>query len=213
MLLVLFAVSLLTFYVTRGLAPATTALAPYLSPRMGDAQKLSLAQGLGVATSSCPSYLALTHNQAGCVVPWYEQFWPWLSQVVFKGNWGQSSIPEICTGISTWSCFAYRFPTTIQLAVLSTILIVIIAIPLGIISATHNNKMPDHASRLFALFGYSMPIFWLAFLFQIAFVLYIRVPIANGQSLPLLTASGTLAQNCYICLPHPGNYAPFGTIR
>jgi peptide/nickel transport system permease protein len=213
MFLVLFAVSLLTFYVCRGLPPPETALIPYISPRMNPGQLLALAQGLGVATHTCPSYNAFLAYRPGCVVPWYEQYIPWLQLVVFKGNWGLVSIPTVCEGISTWSCFATRFPSTVQLALLSTILIVIIAIPLGIISATHSNKVPDHASRLFALFGYSMPIFWLAFLFQIAFVLYVRVPVASGATLPLLTASGTLAQNCYLCLSNPGNYAPLGTVH
>lgn len=50
---VLFAVSLIVFYLARGALPPEYSLSPYITPRMTDPQKLGLAQGLGVATSVC----------------------------------------------------------------------------------------------------------------------------------------------------------------
>ncbi len=206
--LVLFAVSIITFVITRGLAQPTIAIAPYITPKMSDLTKLQLAQGLGVATSSCPSYNALIARQAGCIVPIYIQYFAWLDKVLLTGNWGQSTIPNIGVGLSTWTLFANRFHWTAELAVAGLLLTVVIAIPLGIVSATHNNKWPDHASRLFALVGYSMPIFWLAFLIQIVLVLYIRIP-SGSYTLPLLPSSGTLGTECAICFSNPGTVSSY----
>jgi ABC-type dipeptide/oligopeptide/nickel transport system permease component len=69
MIIVLLALSVLIFYLTRGLLPPTTAMAAYITPRMDDAAKLSVARAVGVATGSCPSYADFTRLQNGCVVP------------------------------------------------------------------------------------------------------------------------------------------------
>ncbi len=54
-------------------------------------------------------------------------------------------------------------------------LTILIGIPLGIVSATHNNKLPDHLSRIVSLGGYSIPQFWFGAMLQILLVLYIRI--------------------------------------
>src|SRR5579872_1904428 len=90
MVFVLLVVSIIVFYLTRGILPATFALAPYITPRMNDATKLGLAVGLGVATPSCPSWEAFGHAAPGCIVPLYEQYVSWLRNVLFSGNWGYS---------------------------------------------------------------------------------------------------------------------------
>lgn len=74
---------------------------------------------------------------------------------------------------------------------------------MGIVSATHNNKVPDHASRIVALTGYSMPIFWLGFILQIVFVIYLRIQ-HGPYSFGLLPSSGVLGTQCGICLSNPG---------
>ena len=201
MIFVLFAVSVIVFYLTRGILPPSYAIAPYITPRMTDAAKLQAAIGVGVASPSCSSWAAFSERAAGCVVPLYQQYFSWLHNV-FSGNWGFSLIPGIGSGQTTWSLFAERFPYTAELAASAAILTVIIALPMGIISATHNNKAPDHASRIFALTGYSMPLFWLAYLLQLAFVIYITV---NGAG--IFPASGVISSSCGICIPN------YGTIK
>ena len=202
MVFVLFVVSLIVFYLGRGLLPPASSLAPYITPRMNDVTKLSVAQSLGVATSSCPSWSSFTDSSPGCVVPLYAQYFSWLRGVL-SGNWGLSQIPGIGTGLTTWTLFSSRFPLTAELAISAGLFTVIVAIPLGIVSATHNNKAPDHVSRLVALTGYSMPIFWLGFLLQIVFVIYLRIqqgPFSSG----ILPSNGILGTACGICLPDPG---------
>jgi len=195
---VLLAVTVFIFYLMRGLLPPTTALAQFITPKMDDLQKLKLAQSLGVATASCTSYAAFSANQAGCVVPLWGQFVTWL-QNALAGNWGYTLLPGLTSTETTWEVFASRFPYTAELAVAGTLLTVIIALPLGIISATHANKWPDHLSRIISLAGYSVPQFWFGYLMQLVFVLYVT---AHGSG--LLPASGALPTGCAICFSNPG---------
>jgi peptide/nickel transport system permease protein len=53
-----------------------------------------------------------------------------------------------------------RFPDTIELSTASMVIAVCIGIPLGIVSACRKDKIPDHFSRVFSLFGISLPVFW-----------------------------------------------------
>ena len=195
--LVLFGLSLLMFYLTRGFLPPSFALAPYITPRMNDAQKLALAQSLGVATNSCPSFQAFSAFQPNCLVPVWAQYTKWLGNVL-SGNWGYTLLPGII-GAKTTSVFFSRFPFTAQLAVMGAMLTILIGIPLGIVSATHNNKLPDHISRIVSLGGYSIPQFWFGYVLLIVFVLYARV-----GGLGILPGSGSLATNCFICFANAG---------
>lgn len=203
MIFVLFALSLLIFYLTRGLLPPSSALAAYITPRMDDAAKLSVARGLGVATASCPSYQAFTNLQPGCVVPVWGQYFDWLKNAL-TGNWGFSLLPNVAPLTPTWQAFWSRFAFTAELAIAAAILTIALGIPLGIISATHNNKLPDHLSRIVSLGGYSIPQFWFGAVLQIVFVLYIRV---NG--LGLLGTSSAVTTSCGICFPSPGTIGTY----
>ncbi|HSI23887.1 MAG TPA: ABC transporter permease [Methylophilaceae bacterium] len=53
-------------------------------------------------------------------------------------------------------------PITLLINVLSLLLIVVIALPLGMISATHQNRPPDRAITVFVFVGFAIPGFWLA---------------------------------------------------
>lgn len=206
MVVVLFALSVLIFYLTRGLLPPTTALAPYISPRLTDAGKLSIARAVGVATASCPSFSAFAALHSGCITPLWTQYFYWLRNVL-AGNWGFTLLPGISGTESTWNVFFGRFPYTAELDIIAAVLTFLIGVPLGIISATHNNKMPDHVSRIVSLGGYSIPQFWFGAMLLIFFVLYVRI-----GNLGLLPASGALGTTCAICFSHPGHIASYTTL-
>ena len=203
MVFVLLALSVLIFYLTRGLLPPSTALAPYISPRLTDAGKLSIARAVGVATATCPSFPDFVARQSGCITPLWTQYFYWLSGVL-QGNWGYTLLPGISGTKSTWDVFFGRFPFTVELDLLAAILTFIIGVPLGIISATHNNRTPDHVSRMVSLGGYSIPQFWFGAMLQILFVLYLRV-----NNLGFLPATGALGTTCGVCFASPGSVAPY----
>jgi ABC-type dipeptide/oligopeptide/nickel transport system permease component len=54
-----------------------------------------------------------------------------------------------------------KIPATLELAVAATIVAVVIAIPLGVISATRRHQPADYSSTVFSLVGISTPNFWL----------------------------------------------------
>src|SRR5579875_3735143 len=110
MVFVLLAVSVIVFVITRGVPSPTYALAPYITPRMTDPQKLQTAVGLGIAEPSCPSWVDFTQSAPGCITPLYVQYFSWLKQVL-SGNWGNSVIPSIGVGQSTWASSSLDFRT------------------------------------------------------------------------------------------------------
>ena len=100
--------------------------------------------------------------------PIYMRYYYYLISL-FKGNWGVSPITHrpVIIDLMTY------FPATIELAIFSELLIILIGIPLGIISALKRNSFIDHTVRVFALTGVSMPVFWLALLLQWIFYYYL----------------------------------------
>lgn len=61
------------------------------------------------------------------------------------------------------------FPATLELSLVSMLLCVSVGLPLGIVSAVRRNRPIDHASRVFSVFGVSMPVFWLGLMLLLLF--------------------------------------------
>jgi ABC-type dipeptide/oligopeptide/nickel transport system permease component len=53
-----------------------------------------------------------------------------------------------------------RFPATLQLAITANVVSLFIAVPFGVIAATHREKWQDTAAKAIAIIGQSAPIFW-----------------------------------------------------
>ncbi|GCD82997.1 peptide ABC transporter permease [Parageobacillus thermoglucosidasius] len=92
--------------------------------------------------------------------PVYIQYWHWLKRF-FQFDLGNSYI----TRQPVLSELLSRFPATLMLTCASLIVMILISVPLGILSALYKNTWVDHLSRLFALVGSSIPSFWLGLLF------------------------------------------------
>src|SRR5579875_224211 len=163
MILVLFGISVIVFYLSRGY--------PSKFPPWGQYVTLSMS----------PSAIAYIKQIHGFNLPLYDQYFFWLRDAL-SGNWGLS---RWAGNQQTYAVFAARFPLTAELAIAAIVITVAIGLPLGIVSAVKNNKAPDHVSRIVALLGYSIPIFWLGFLFQLLFSYYFRL-----WGLPSLPSSG-----------------------
>ncbi len=65
---------------------------------------------------------------------------------------------------NVWDKIAERLPVTIQINLISIFLVYLIAIPVGVYSATHMGSFTDHFLTLFFFFLYSLPSFWVAVL-------------------------------------------------
>lgn len=88
----------------------------------------------------------------------------WI-HMLSRGNLGTSLRTGEPVAVEFWA----RFPATLELAVSSMLLAIFIALPLGIISAVKRNSIIDHAVRFVALWGVSMPNFWLGLLLILFF--------------------------------------------
>jgi peptide/nickel transport system permease protein len=76
---------------------------------------------------------------------------------------------------------AQRFPATVELALLSMLLAIIIGIPVGIISAARRNTAVDSVSMIGSLIGVSMPIFWLGLMEIMLFAVILQWLPSGGR--------------------------------
>jgi ABC-type dipeptide/oligopeptide/nickel transport system permease component len=102
-------------------------------------------------------YVLQLKQEAGLLDPWYEQFWNYLGDLI-HGDMGVS----YQTNQPVTQDLRDRFPASLELVLYGMLLAVGLAIPLGIISATKQGTVVDHITRVIAVLGVSMPIFWIA---------------------------------------------------
>ena len=106
-----------------------------------------------------PEVIAFIREKYRLDDPLPVQYFAWMGQVL-QGDLGQS----IRTNQSVTGLIFSKLPVTIELALLSILVAVIIAIPVGVISAVRKDTPIDYAGTVFALSGLSIPNFWLGIL-------------------------------------------------
>ncbi len=111
--------------------------------------------------------------------PAYIQYFLWLKAVIV-GNWGYS----IRTGRPVLTEIMLRLRPTFELGGLALLFSLVVAIPLGILSATRRGSKLDGALTLASFAGISTPVFWLALLLQLLFSVQLGwLPSAGYQSI------------------------------
>lgn len=80
-----------------------------------------------------------------------------------------------------WHEVALRMPATIQLALSSIILAILISIPLGFLSAVYKNGVIDYISRAISYIGASIPSFWLGYLLVFLFAVKLDLLPVEGR--------------------------------
>lgn len=110
-----------------------------------------------VGERASPEIYAAARRQIGLDEPLLVQFWIFLGDVI-EGDFGTS----LLTARPVAEDILRVFPATLELATLGTLIGVALGVPMGVMAAVHQGRWPDHLVRLFGLFGYSMPVFWLA---------------------------------------------------
>lgn len=131
---------------------------------------------------------ALTHR-LGLDEPLSEQYLRFLGGLL-SGDMGNS----LRSGEPVAKIIARRLPATLQLGAAAMILALLIALPAGVISATRQYSAWDHGSMFLALFGVSMPNFWLGPILIIIFSLQLGwLPVSGkGGFLHLILPAVTL---------------------
>jgi peptide/nickel transport system permease protein len=105
----------------------------------------------------------------------------------------------------TFTLIMERMPATLELTFAALVISVVVALPIGIISAARRNSVEDNASMLFALIGQSVPVFWLGLMLILVFGVQLRLlPVAGRGGwehliLPAVSlATFSLARNARI---------------
>jgi peptide/nickel transport system permease protein len=89
--------------------------------------------------------------------PIHVQYLEWLGRVV-RGDLGES----LWTRRPVLEEIGRRLPLTLEVGLLATVFALLIALPVGVLSATRQDTLRDYVARSVAILGLSMPGFWLA---------------------------------------------------
>jgi peptide/nickel transport system permease protein len=115
----------------------------------------------------------------GADQPVHKQYITWLTKFVTL-DFGEA----FADGRKVKDKILERLPITLTINLLSLGVVLLIAIPIGIMSATHQYSALDRATTIFVFVGYSMPHFWMALLLIYLFgVQWGILPISGIQSL------------------------------
>lgn len=88
--------------------------------------------------------------------PYLTQYGNWMKEV-FTGSLGK----DINEG-DVADQLKVRFPTTVELLIITVLVTVVIGIPFGIVSAVYRNSPADYGARFSAILGLAVPNFWIA---------------------------------------------------
>jgi peptide/nickel transport system permease protein len=110
------------------------------------------------------SAIVALRRQLGLDEPIWRQFWAYFYGLV-HGNLGTS----IYYQAPVTSVVAPCLPLTASLVLVATLFAVIITVPAAALAATHQDRLADHAVRLFSLMGLGMPSFWLGIILIVFF--------------------------------------------
>ena len=162
MLIVLIGISFLTFLLT------------FISP--GDpVRNMYISMGL----IPDEQLIAETREQMGLNDPFFTQYFRWLGNCL-KGDFGTS----FSWGKPVVSLLASRLWPTLKLALISMVLMLIVAVPLGVLSAVNQNKPIDYIVRAITFFGVSVPNFWVGLLLILVFCVKLKL-------LPVVSSGGS----------------------
>ena len=132
----------------------------------GDPAELRAAGGLGAAAGggisvekrgSVDEAVAQWRAQYGLDKPLHVQYAVWL-KILFTLNFGES----FKDNQSVWGKILERLPVTVKLNLWSILVVYLVAIPLGVYSATHPNSFGDQVTTLAAFVLFAVPLVWAA---------------------------------------------------
>ena len=112
--------------------------------------------------------------------PIHIQYWSWLKKIS-RGDLGTSFSSDhrpVADKIME------RLPITITINFLSLLIIIVVAVPIGVLSAVYQDSWFDKATAVLVFIGFAVPTFWLALLLMIFFGIHLGwLPISGLRSL------------------------------
>jgi peptide/nickel transport system permease protein len=123
--------------------------------------------------------------ELGLDKPYYVRYLNWLGNAV-RGNLGRS----LQRNEKVSDLIAERLPATLEMVVFAIVVTLIVAVPIGVVSATRANTWVDKVFSFFSLFWVSMPGFWIAIVAVLLFSMHWGVFPISGRGGPIWTARG-----------------------
>jgi peptide/nickel transport system permease protein len=108
---------------------------------------------------------------------------------ILSGDWGVS----IHTHQTVLSDLGTAAPATLELVIVAMVIAVLVGVPTGLWSAMRPGRAADQAIRAGAILGVSMPVFWMALIFQLLFAQRLRLLPVAGEYSPTLLETHPLA--------------------
>ena len=139
----------------------------------GDPARIMLGE------NALPSDVEALRESLGLNRPLIVQYFDFFAKL-FQGDLGRS----FNTGQPVLSAIIERFPATLILTAASMFFAVIIAVPIGIITAAKRNTVVDNLGMIFSLIGVSMPAFWLGPILILIFSVKLGIlPVSGSGSI------------------------------
>src|SRR5438128_12416938 len=111
--------------------------------------------------------------------PLHVQYWSWLTRLV-RLDFGRSFSPDARPVLQK---IGERLPVTLLLNIVEMMVIVVLAIPIGVLSATRQYSRFDKVTTIFVFVGFATPDFWLALMLMILFGVQLGwLPISSLRS-------------------------------
>ena len=114
-------------------------------------------------------------EQLGLNQSWPVQYWRLISGL-FNGD-----IQAFTYHKSVWTVIIERLPATLELGVFSMVLMLIVSIPAGLLSAIYRNSVLDYTVTTIALMGISIPVFWFALMLMLVFGVLLGILPVSGR--------------------------------
>ena len=114
--------------------------------------------------------------ELGLNQPLYVQYGQYVFELL-QGDMGRSYI----RGQEVTTLVFERLPATIELALAASVVAIVLAIPLGVISATRRNEPVDYGATLVSLGGISTPNFWLGIMLILIFAVEFNIFNTSGR--------------------------------
>jgi len=108
--------------------------------------------------------------------PLVTQYFIWIGNVL-RGDLGRS----IRTNEKVLTELLYRFPNTFELSLFAIIIASFVGIFAGIISSVKRGSFVDYLTMTIALFGVSMPVFWLGIMLMLIFGIWLNILPISGR--------------------------------
>ena len=114
-------------------------------------------------TTATPEQKEAARAQLGMTGSWFHQYWEWAGGILLHGDFGNSYRSQQPISTILW----HGMHITVELILLGILIALVIALPLGAISAVRRDTIQDYTARVTGLLGISIPNFWLATLLLI----------------------------------------------